>query len=59
MNCLPGQGLVNVAGMAESLLQQQLDEVRGLLIRARELFGQNPIEPPQDIAPPAAGDSAP
>jgi hypothetical protein len=45
--------------MAESLLQQQLDEMRGLLIRARELFGQNPIEPPQDIAPPAAGDSAP
>jgi hypothetical protein len=37
--------------MAESALQQQLDEVRALLRRARELFGANPIEPPSDIAP--------
>jgi hypothetical protein len=37
--------------MADSALQQQLDEVRALLRRARELFGPNPIEPPVDIAP--------
>jgi hypothetical protein len=37
--------------MADSALQQQLDEVRALLVRARELFGANPIEPPTDIAP--------
>jgi hypothetical protein len=37
--------------MADSALQQQLDEVRVLLRRARELFGANPIEPPVDIAP--------
>jgi hypothetical protein len=37
--------------MADSALQQQLDEVRALLSRARELFGANPIEPPADIAP--------
>jgi hypothetical protein len=37
--------------MADSALQQQLDEVRDLLARARELFGANPIEPPTDIAP--------
>jgi hypothetical protein len=37
--------------MADSALQQQLDEVRALLRRARELFGANPIEPPTDIAP--------
>jgi hypothetical protein len=37
--------------MADSALQQQLDEVRALLGRARELFGANPIEPPIDIAP--------
>jgi hypothetical protein len=37
--------------MADSALQQQLDEVRVLLGRARELFGANPIEPPTDIAP--------
>ena len=36
--------------MADSALQQQLDEVRALLRRARELFGANPIEPPLDIA---------
>jgi hypothetical protein len=39
--------------MADSLLQQQLDEVRALLARARELFGANPVAPPTDIAPPA------
>ncbi|BAV39463.1 MULTISPECIES: hypothetical protein [Mycobacterium] len=37
--------------MADSALQQQLDEVRSLLSRARELFGANPVEPPTDIAP--------
>jgi hypothetical protein len=37
--------------MADSALQQQLDEVRALLRRARELFGANPIEPPVDIVP--------
>ncbi|MGV7672167.1 hypothetical protein [Mycobacterium ostraviense] len=37
--------------MADSALQQQLDEVRTLLSRARELFGANPIEPPTDIVP--------
>ena len=37
--------------MADSALQQQLDEVRALLARARELFGPNPIELPTDIAP--------
>jgi hypothetical protein len=37
--------------MVDSALQQQLDEVRALLGRARELFGANPIEPPADIAP--------
>jgi len=37
--------------MAESALQQQLDEVRALLARARELFGPNPTAPPTDIAP--------
>jgi hypothetical protein len=35
--------------MADSLLQQQLDEVRALLQRARELFGANPIAPPHPI----------
>lgn len=37
--------------MADSALQQQLDEVRVLLDRARELFGANPVAPPADIAP--------
>ncbi|MBY0441590.1 MAG: hypothetical protein K2Q25_05560 [Mycobacteriaceae bacterium] len=37
--------------MADSALQQQLDEVRTLLARARELFGANPIQPPADIVP--------
>ncbi|MCV7107280.1 MULTISPECIES: hypothetical protein [Mycolicibacterium] len=38
--------------MADSLLQQQLDEVRTLLAQARELFGQHPVEPPTGIVPP-------
>ncbi|MEZ0366608.1 hypothetical protein ACAG26_23325 [Mycobacterium sp. pUA109] len=37
--------------MAESVLQQQLDEVRALLQRARGLFGSAPVEPPTGIAP--------
>jgi len=37
--------------MGESLLQQQLDEVRTLLMRARELFGPNPVSPPENFAP--------
>jgi hypothetical protein len=37
--------------MPDSALQQQLDEVRALLGRARELFGANPVEPPAAIAP--------
>lgn len=44
--------LGNVARMADSLLQQQLDEVRALLAQARELFGENPVEPPTGIVPP-------
>ncbi|CAJ1578385.1 hypothetical protein [[Mycobacterium] wendilense] len=38
--------------MADSLLQQQLDEVRTLLAQARELFGDHPVEPPATIVPP-------
>jgi hypothetical protein len=41
--------------MADSLLQQQLDEVRALLRRARELFGSGPVAPPQDIRPTGEG----
>jgi len=37
--------------MADSLLQQQLDEVRDLLARARALFGGDPIAPPNSITP--------
>jgi hypothetical protein len=37
--------------MADSALQQQLDEVRALLASARELFGPNPVEPPTEITP--------
>ncbi|WP_343575654.1 hypothetical protein [Mycobacterium sp.] len=37
--------------MVDSGLQQQLNEVRALLDRARELFGDNPVEPPTDIVP--------
>jgi hypothetical protein len=39
--------------MGDSLLQQQLDEVRALLQRARQLFGANPIVPPEVIGPDA------
>lgn len=35
--------------MGESLLQQQLDEVRVLLARARELFGNDPLPPPETL----------
>jgi len=35
--------------MAESMLQQQLDELRALLRRARELFGSDPVAPPQEM----------
>jgi hypothetical protein len=41
----------SVPAMADSVLQEQLDEVRALLTKARELFGDNPIAPPSDIAP--------
>ena len=41
--------------MADSLLQQQLDEVRALLARARELFGPNPVAPPETIEPSGDG----
>lgn len=44
--------------MGESLLQQQLDEVRSLLKRARELFGSQPVAPPESIGPAAGGDPA-
>jgi hypothetical protein len=37
--------------MGDSLLQQQLDEVRAVLQRARELFGANPVAPPEVIGP--------
>jgi hypothetical protein len=50
--CPPG-GADNVPAMGDSLLQQQLDEVRALLVRARELFGTNPVAPPEGIAPDA------
>lgn len=41
----------NVSGVAASVLQQQVDEVRALLHRARGLFGPRPVEPPTGIAP--------
>ena len=47
----PSIGADNVPVMGDSLLQQQLDEVRALLERARELFGTNPVAPPDAIAP--------
>jgi hypothetical protein len=43
--------------MAESMLQQQLDEVRALLQRARDLFGSQPVAPPAAITP-AGGEPA-
>lgn len=51
VNCADGERRVASADMADPALQQQLDEVRALLARARELFGTNPVEPPTDIAP--------
>jgi len=42
---------VSVAGMSESVLQQQLDEVRALLRLARDLFGAQPVSPPESIGP--------
>ena len=39
--------------MSESVLQQQLDEVRALLAKARGLFGAQPVPPPTDFAPDA------
>lgn len=50
MNCPPGRCAVSVTAMADSLLQQQLDEVRALLQRARDLFGPSPVAPPRDLA---------
>ncbi|MCB1292386.1 hypothetical protein [Mycolicibacterium sp.] len=44
--------------MGESLLQQQLDEVRALLHRARELFGQHPVPPPRNLRPAADADAS-
>lgn len=35
--------------MADSLLQQQLDEMRTLLQRTRDLFGTNPVVPQEFI----------
>ena len=43
--------ICTVPGMTDSTLQGQLDEVRALLARARDLFGDNLIGPPADIAP--------
>jgi hypothetical protein len=37
--------------VADSELQEQLNEVRALLDQALKLFGANPIEPPTDIVP--------
>jgi hypothetical protein len=37
--------------MGESLLQQQLDEVRAFLQRAREVFGPQPVSPPENFVP--------
>jgi hypothetical protein len=41
----------SVAVVTDSTLQAQLDEVRALLARAKELFGEAPVAPPADIAP--------
>jgi hypothetical protein len=46
-----GRVLGSVGDMTDSTLQAQLDEVRALLARARELFGDSPVAPPTDIAP--------
>lgn len=42
----------SVSVVADSLLQRQLDEVRVLAERARELFGATLIAPPAGFAPP-------
>lgn len=44
-------GVRTVIDMADSAVQQQLDEVRALLHRARALFGPDPIAPPTQILP--------
>jgi hypothetical protein len=44
--------------MAESMLQQHLNEVRALLQRARDLFGADPVAPPRDISPKTGSDPA-
>ncbi|BBY55950.1 hypothetical protein MKOR_32010 [Mycolicibacillus koreensis] len=41
----------SVGVVADSLLQRQLDEVRVLAERARELFGATLIAPPAGFAP--------
>lgn len=51
MNCAGTTSRLRYVTMADSLLQQQLDEVRDLLARARALFGGDPIAPPNDITP--------
>lgn len=51
MNCAGTTGRLAYVIMADSLLQQQLDEVRDLLARARALFGGDPIAPPDLLAP--------
>jgi hypothetical protein len=43
--------------MADSMLQQQLDELRSLMQRARALFGSNPTALPHDIG--SAGEDRP
>ncbi|MCB1265162.1 MAG: hypothetical protein KDB56_11350 [Mycobacterium sp.] len=43
--------------MGESMLQQQLDEVRALLQRARDLFGHHPVSPPEELRTTAGGEA--
>ena len=50
-NCVAHRAGLASWTMADSLLQQQLDEVRELLARARALFGGDPIAPPDSITP--------
>ncbi|MEX1175396.1 MAG: hypothetical protein WEB51_07500 [Mycobacterium sp.] len=45
--------------MAESLLQQQLDDIRMLLRRAQDLFGPGSVPPPENIAGAGGTVSAP
>jgi len=51
VNCAGAAGGLPWLTMADSLLQQQLDEVRDLLARARALFGGEPVTPPDSLAP--------